>query len=48
MSLNHDQIQTEHKNVRSYGWVFTWNNPTFDEMEMERLLQTTNPEAYAF
>jgi hypothetical protein len=50
MSLDHSQIQTgaEHKNVRAYGWVFTWNNPTFDETEMERLLHSTNAQSFAF
>ena len=50
MSLDHNQIQepAEHKNTRVQGYVFTWNNPDFDEKEMERLLHTTNPTAFAF
>lgn len=51
MSLDHNKIQAgelEHKNTRSYGWVFTWNNPDFDEAKMHQMLMATNPEAYAF
>ena len=52
MSLDHNQIQTaepeEHKNVRVAGYVFTWNNPDFDEEALETKLRLAGASAYAF
>ena len=52
MSLDHNQVQTgeseDHKNVRVAGYVFTWNNPDFDEEALETKLRLAGATAYAF
>lgn len=43
--MSHDQSHENYK-VRSY--VFTWNNPEFDEVELKRMIDSMDPTSYAF
>lgn len=43
--MSHDQ---SHENYKVRSFVFTWNNPEFDEVELKRMIDSMDPMSYAF